>query len=249
MNYKDLAENTLNQYVDRHLEDINLFTQFKGLMVSSRGIPMMIIESENSTMILDMDETLVHVLKLSPSLLKLLKEDSHIVSSKSDFKDGNEAKTYAETHVNEFNKVIDGYKYKDSVDIRPHKVFGHALIVFRPLLKEFLDSIESLVGSEDLKDVVVFTANFKWWAEELVSSVNKHTGKKLKLYNGENLHPESMIVDDHEGAAKIKLLKTKVMEPKNMSGIPSQWIRVEAFHGDLKDKELKKTIKKIIAQA
>jgi len=245
MNIKKYAQDTLNHYVDTHLEDINLFPRFKGLMFSSRGIPSLILESEDSTVILDMDETLVHVMKLSPSVLELIKSDSGVLTSKGEFRKSNEARAYADAHLDEFKDAIEGYKYKDSLDIRPHKVFGYAIIVFRPLMKEFLNTLEGMIGSKDLKDVIIYTANMSWWIEELVSSVNKHTGKNLKAFNGEELSSDSMIIDDNEHLAKIKLFRAKVTDNNGMASTPRQWIPIPQFRGDLKDIELKKIIKKI----
>ena len=244
MNYKKFAQRVINQHLVENKDDFELFPTFKGFMLSAHGIPRMILESEDSTMILDMDETLVHTPKLSPKTLQAIQNNSEVLTYPKDL-DKEEIKPYAESHVDEFKEALKSYKYKDYVDIRPHKVYGYSLIVHRPFLEDFLDELESLVGSKDLKDVIVYTANPEWWAKELVSSVNQAYGKNLKLYADQDLHPDSMIADDNENSAKIKLLKAKVIDKKDFGVTPSQWVRVNEFRGDFKDDELKTVIKAI----
>jgi len=244
--YQKYAEKIIEKYLTENEEEFGFLPMFGGLMISARGIPRMIMESEDSTMLLDMDETLVHATKLAPSLLKLLNADSRIVTSGKPFDSKDDVKPYAEAHLQEFKDAVEGYKYKDSVTIVEHRVFGHQLLVFRPLLKEFLDELEKLVGSKDLKDVLVYSANASWWVDTLVKAVNKYTGKKLKPHvKGDKYHVDSMIADDSWNSAKIKLLGTKVITPAEYNGGSNRWVQVEEFRGNLDDKELKNTIQEI----
>jgi len=250
MNLKEYSP-SVNQQIQSYLESkysLNLEPKKKirSLFVSVHQHNFL-LESEDSTMLLDMDETLVHTLKMSPETLdyliknpsdKRLKPEKNSLGLK-------ELKEYSHRNVEKFQKAIDNHKYKDNLVIVPHPVFGNQIIIFRPHLKEFLDKIEEMIGSKDLKDVQVFTANIVEWGQTMVDAMNEYTGKKLQLWKkNDALSADSLIVDDNKGSAMIKLNQTKVIDLKSA---PDQlpWVPIDQFTGNLNDHALVDILPKI----
>jgi len=246
--HKNYVNEIVDQYITEHINTINLFPKQPGsFCVSANGVPAFMLESEDSTFLLDMDETLIHVQKVTPELMDFIQKNPSTdnIRPERTSLERNEIKRWARENINKFQDVISNYKHKSRVKIIPHDVFGYVMIIFRPHLEKFLTDLESLIGSKDLKEVKVFTANQQKYAQQLVDAVNEHSGKKLKLYDVDQpLHQDSMILDDHEGAAKIKLLKAKVIN-NLLDSVDNPWVKIDRFTGDLNDNALIQTSKHI----
>lgn len=246
--YKDYANSLIETYVSDAEDSISLYPKKQySFCISANGVPGVFLESKESTMLLDMDETMLRVFRINPELMDFMVKNpgaSDIRPEQGKTSDSKEVSKWTERNLDDFKNVLKNFKHKDKVAVVPHKVFGHVAIAFRPGAKELLDKLEQLIGSKDLKDVQVFTANSEWWAEGLVDALNEYTGKKLSLYNSLPITKDSKLIDDQEGSAKIKLYKAKVTDTI-MDGIGNSWIPVKRFAGDFRDRELFKMIKNL----
>jgi hypothetical protein len=251
VNHKKYAEKIIKKYLTENEDDFNFYPKLRGipLVISANGIPPMLLEDENSTMLLDMDETMLNSTRVSPELMDFLRENPtarHLTPEKPKLP-RSEGKQWALDNIDEFNKVLSNYKYKDHIMVKPHKVYGYAMIMFRPHAVEFLNGLEKLVGSKDLKDIQIYTANELWWAQALTDALNEFAQKKIKLWNidKEPLEKSSKIIDDHPMSAKQKLWQAKVIDDVIRDDIGGAWIPIEPFKRDMDDKELKKALQKL----
>jgi len=232
--------------LDTLLEDltINLFptSHTKGLYIAAHGAKMIFMEAEDSTVLLDMDETMIHVIKLTPEILEFFQKNpdsQNIPALKTNLK-SNEIAPWAKENIKQIQKTLSQYKYKTFIKIIPHEQYGYGLIIFRPHIKEFIDGLQELITKHDLQDLKVFTANKQDYAQVLVDNVNEHVGQNLELYNpSQPLKPSSMIVDDNKPLAGGKLVRAQIIDKKDiMSDNTQHLVHVPAFRGDLNDKAL-----------
>jgi len=247
--YFEFAKSAIDLFIEDKSSDLGLSPQLRGmdLIISTHGISNWMLESKDSTMLLDLDETLLHSLKMSPETLNFLIKNPTNPLIQPDKNSLNKAalKEFAIRNVDKFKKAIDNNKYKENMFIVQHPVLGYQIILFRPRLKEFLNGLEELTNSKDLKDVQVFTANIQSWAQTLTETLNEYADKKLSLWKiGNDLDADSLIVDDHKGSALIKLHRTNIIDIKNQpKSLP--WVPVSSFVGNMHDTSLLNTLKDI----
>ncbi len=247
--YKSLANKTLDKHIQESLADISLFSNFNGFSfcLSAHGLPTFFCEDKEDTILLDMDETLLHARELSPELLSFLQENPtahNIQPDKSSLKDSAEVKKWSLEHVEEFQKAISNHQYKDKLHIVKHPLLGYELLILRPHIPEFIKGLEKLIQNENLKDVKVYTSNGNQWAQTMVDTINKQASSQLKLYDAEALTPNSKLVDDQKSLAKLKLWKSKIIADINQD-ISNAWIPIDLFRGDMNDKALLEVLSKI----
>jgi hypothetical protein len=244
--HKKIVNKSIENYLTEQEESLGFYPPLSGVgfCLSANGVPVFFLESEDSTVLLDLDETLLRVYRINPELIEFLRKNpgaDDIRPEKGKFQDRKEIAKFANENLDAFNEVLENYKHKSSVKVVPHKVFGHVAVVFRPGIVELLNGLEQMIGSKDLKDVKIFTANQLWWAEALKDALNDYTGKKTELYDLAPLTDDSKLIDDQEGSAKIKLFKSKVID-NIMDDISGAWVPVEPFKGNMNDRELFKVL-------
>jgi hypothetical protein len=194
-----------------------------------------ISESKDSTIMLDVDETLLHVTRpieeIGGELTERMEQQSPDLFIRS--------KGVEEYDPKRLEAAYDDYRYKDNVVFFDHPDYGSKVaIILRPGLCEFLHKITSLPPSA-AQGVVIFTANRPDYARQLVGIINQACNVNIPVYSGDAYHPDSVIIDDHRGSAQIKLLRTKV-------GDLTRWVEIEQFRGDLRDDALKQVLPDLI---
>lgn len=199
------------------------------LFITSGNI--IFFESKDSTIILDLDETLIHITRPSIEIMSRMLEQSKDL----DIRPQNIINLDSENGI-KFLKALNNYNYKNYVEIFDHPAYKHALIIYRPGLCEFIRSLQSISNSELMKDIVIFTANTPAYARILLSLINKHCGSDLKLYDGSRLDVDSYIVDDDKNLGMIKMFKTG--SSNNLSDASKKVLNIKKFSGDLNDNEL-----------
>lgn len=202
------------------------------MVISSYG--NMILESRDSTIMLDVDETLLHVTRpiseIGAELADRMEQQSPDLFIKS--------RGIEEYDPDRLEAAYENYRYKDNVIFFDHPDYGEKVaIILRPGLCEFLHKITNL-SSDVAKDVVVFTANRPDYAKTLVGIINQACGTDLPIYTGDRYHPDSVIVDDHPGSAQIKLTRTGV-------GL-KRWVKIDQFRGDLRDAALSQALPELL---
>ena len=197
----------------------------------------LILESENSTIMLDVDETLLTFDVPSKELLKALQSQSpNLDIQHSD----------TEVSIDDINDALANYSYKQHLKLIKHPKRGYILIIFRPFLKEFLMTLTNL-PKDKAKDVVMVTANEKTIRNLYQQLIYTHTGINIPVIDPmeQDLHPESIAIDDdyrlglvkYATAFKDQAARTKYIMG-NMKGDSQNVINIKAFKGDLLDNEL-----------
>ena len=242
---KESIKNNAKEMIDRLVENIidvpdSNKSGFCVVIRSNYIIPIM-LESPDSTLVLDMDQTMIHAADVTEDLLERIKNQEVDLTRRDDSPDLKD--------LSEFKKALQNYKYKEQVSLVEHP--RQKLIIFRPKVKEFLSKVGHLIKSKDLKDSIVYTANNQDWAEIITKELNKFAGTNLDIWGFDNtdpLHPDSVLIDDSPFLAKAKLDKSEIVKDamKNLSqDVSDSWIQINPFHGNLKDNELPKVMNQL----
>ncbi|MBD3406143.1 MAG: hypothetical protein GF411_08465 [Candidatus Lokiarchaeota archaeon] len=200
-----------------------------------------LLESKNSTIMLDFDETLAHVagtVEEKGSHLTFLMEEQ------ADDLSGLEA-VRVPFDRGRFTEAYNNYKYKQNVlftELSTRKAKGTSIILLRPHLCKFLTTMQSL-PPEKARNIVVFTGNIE--GEKLIGMMNKACGTKIPPHQKSQIyHPDSLVLDDDTNMAFIKLFSTKVEISKPGSKL-NRWVRIPKFLGNFNDNELLVAAQKI----
>lgn len=217
----------------------NIFVTSKLLTESS-----VIFESENSTILLDVDETLLTINPPSDSLLEAFKNQSTDLDTTSD---------KSRIDISEFINAFEDYKYKEHIMFINHPKKGPIFVIFRPFLKEFLIRLINLPKNK-AKNVVGATSNEEEIRKFYERIIQEYTGINIPMIspNETTLHTDSVVVDDNRGLGLSKYasttIKNKAQYAKFVLGnvnkkteIPNL-INIKPFKGDLMDRGLNEAL-------
>ncbi|MBD3407378.1 MAG: hypothetical protein GF411_14775 [Candidatus Lokiarchaeota archaeon] len=201
-----------------------------------------ILESKNSTVLLDLDETLVHVVPITTGLIEVMKRGGTKLTATPGSK---------EFDWYELKEALNNYDGDVVVAEFPYR--EPSVIVFRPGLCEFLSRLQSMQGDE-LKNIIVFSANIADDVKVILNAIKNKCGIQLQaISKGQKFDPSSIMVDDNVDAAVMKMMATGLLpsmprykKPNvSMDKILPRLVRVPPFRGDLNDSSLNNILSKI----
>lgn len=206
-----------------------------------------LMESENSTIILDMDETLIiltrELEKHSFDLVNRMEKQSNDLSKleindpSQDIISQERIKTAYKNYIHKNNVIFANLPSK--------YLRGTSIVVLRPHLKEFLHTLTSLPPNK-AKGVVIHTGNSEGLL--LIDLINKVCGTNIPgMKLKEQYHPDSLVVDDDINMAKIKLFVTGVEPERVQERTPDlkRWVKIPKFYGNLSDNALQTILPQI----
>ena len=193
-------------------------------------------ESENTTLILDFDETLAHVVPVTSRIIELLKNQSDEIpyTHESDAIVSNQ---------HELMEALKQYKYKDLIVPINHPNMGLSIIVYRPNIKQFFDTLDILKEKELIRNYVLFTANQQNVATLYAKTTSKYIGRELPVYLGQGTPYDphaSVVIDDSKPLGSMKYSRST-----GGSMGDARVIGVERFKGNMNDDGFAKVIKQL----
>ena len=200
----------------------------------------LILEGRDSTILLDLDETLFAMYPMNQRIYEAILNQESDLSKKPGAVSGDPVDPRL------FQKALANYKYKDNIGIVDQGTRrGLVVLIYRPHLQAFLDQLSKMIGTE-AKEVEVFTGNDTEISKIYLGAIKDHTGFVLKPFTPRHLDKSSVVVDDDRGMAAMKMMQAGLITPKQTVQIGSKttaahqnnWVRTDKFTGDMNDRGL-----------